>query len=71
MTLEGWSDRKIKWEGGKEKVGKFLGQKRGGKKLIISGREDVFFVHPENDFNDVILNWCIGGCWFTPAKFWF
>jgi hypothetical protein len=44
-----------------------LGQKRGEKKLIISGREDVFLVHLENGFNGIILNWCIGGCWFTPA----
>jgi len=33
-----------------------LGQRRGGKKLIISGREDVFLVHPENGFNSLILN---------------
>jgi hypothetical protein len=44
-----------------------LGQRRGGKKLIILGREDVFLVHPENGFNGLILNQCIGGCWFTPA----
>jgi hypothetical protein len=44
-----------------------LGQRRDKKKLIILGREDVFLVHPENgfnDFNDLIINWCIGGCWF-------
>jgi hypothetical protein len=39
------------------------------KKSIISGREDVFLVHPENGINSLILNWCIGGCWFTPAVF--
>jgi hypothetical protein len=44
-----------------------LGQRRDQYKLIISGREDVFLVHPENGFNGLILNWCIGGCWFTPA----
>jgi hypothetical protein len=20
-----------------------------------------------NSFNGLILNWCIGGCWFTPT----
>jgi hypothetical protein len=44
-----------------------LAQRRGGKKLIISGREDVFLVHLENGFNGLILNWCISGCWFIPA----
>jgi hypothetical protein len=29
--------------------------------------EDVFLVHPQNGLNGLILNWCIGGCWFTPA----
>jgi hypothetical protein len=37
------------------------------KKPIISGREDVFLVHPQNGFNGLILNWCIGGYWFTPT----
>jgi len=27
----------------------------------------VFSVHPQNDLNDLILNWCTDGCWFTPA----
>jgi hypothetical protein len=26
------------------------------KKLIISGREDVFLVHPQNGFNSLIFN---------------
>jgi hypothetical protein len=43
-----------------------LGQRRGGKK-IYAGREDGIFVHPENSLNGLIHNWCIGGCWFTPA----
>jgi hypothetical protein len=34
------------------------------KKKISTGREDV---HPQNGLNGLILNWCIGGCWFTPA----
>jgi hypothetical protein len=28
----------------------------------------VVLVHPQNGFNSLILNWCIGGCWFTPAE---
>jgi hypothetical protein len=43
-----------------------LGQKRSGKKKH-AGKEDGIFVHPQNGFNELILNWCIGGCWFTPA----
>jgi len=35
------------------------------EKKISMGREDV---HPQNGLNELILNWCIGGCWFTPAK---
>jgi hypothetical protein len=31
------------------------------------GRERCVFVHPQNSFNDLILNCCIGGCWFTPT----
>jgi hypothetical protein len=34
------------------------------KKKTLTGREDV---HPQNGLNGLILNWCIGGCWFTPA----
>jgi hypothetical protein len=34
------------------------------KKKSSTGREDV---HPQNRLNGLILNWCIGGCWFTPA----
>jgi hypothetical protein len=40
-----------------------VGQRRGEKKNT-SGREDV---HPQNRLNGLILNWCIGGCWFTPT----
>ncbi len=29
--------------------------------------KDVFLVHPQNGLNGLILNLCIGGCWFTPA----
>jgi len=34
------------------------------KKKISKGREDV---HPQNELNGLILNWCIEGCWFTPT----
>ncbi len=27
----------------------------------------MVLVHPQNGLNGLILNWCIGGCWFTPA----
>jgi hypothetical protein len=30
--------------------------------------EDVFLVNSQNGLNGLILNWCIGGCWFTPAE---
>jgi hypothetical protein len=55
-------------------VGLVRGREEGGgrefrgreevKKKISTGREDV---HPQNRLNRLILNWCIGGCWFTPA----
>jgi hypothetical protein len=32
------------------------------EKPITLGREDVF------GFNSLVLNWCIGGCWFILAK---
>jgi hypothetical protein len=47
--------------------GKYFGAEKRLKKPIILGREDVFLVHPQNGFNGYILNWCIGGCWFTLA----
>ncbi len=57
--------REVKaYVGGREK---FWGKKEIEKTLIISGRENVFFVHPQNGLNNLILNWCIGGCWFTLA----
>ncbi len=46
--------------GGRE-VGKNFGAEKGGEKLIILGKEDVFLVHLENNFNGLILNWCISG----------
>jgi hypothetical protein len=44
-----------------------LGQSRGGRKNIYLGSPDVVLVHPQNELNFLILNWCIGGCWFTPT----
>jgi hypothetical protein len=43
-----------------------LGQRRGLKNPWAR-QEDVFLVHPQNGLNGLILNWCIGGCCFTPA----
>jgi hypothetical protein len=28
---------------------------------------DVFGFIPKNGLNGLILNWWLGGCWFTPA----
>jgi len=47
----------------------FWGRVEVGKIYIYLGREDVVLVHPQNGFKSLILNWCIGGCWFTPALF--
>jgi hypothetical protein len=44
-----------------------LGQRRGLKNPYAR-EEDVFFIHPQNGLNGLILNWCTGGCWFTPAQ---
>jgi len=44
-----------------------LGQRRGLKNPWAR-QEDVFFVHPQNSLNGLILNWCIGGCCFTLAS---
>jgi len=56
-----------KYEGGGSRCkGKILGQGRGLKNPW-AGEEDVFLVHPQNGLNGLILNWCIGGCWFTAA----
>jgi hypothetical protein len=53
--------------GGRGEVGKNSGAEKRLKKINNFGQGDVFLVHPENDFNSLILDWCIGGCWFTPA----
>ncbi len=45
-----------------------FGEEKRWTKKIHAGREDGIFVHPQNDFNGLILNWCIGGCWFTLAS---
>jgi hypothetical protein len=47
--------------------GENFGVEKRWKKYIYLGREDGIFVHPENGLNGLIRNWCIGGCWFTPA----
>jgi hypothetical protein len=44
-----------------------LGQRRGLKNPWAR-EEDVFLIHPQNSLNGLILNWCTGGCWFTPAS---
>jgi hypothetical protein len=47
--------------------GENFGVEKRWKKNKNAGREDGIFVHPENGLNGLIHNWCIGGCWFTPA----
>jgi hypothetical protein len=44
-----------------------FGAEKRWKKKKHADKEDGIFVHPQNVFNGLILNWCIGGCWFTPA----
>jgi hypothetical protein len=41
--------------------GEFWGREEV-EKNFHAGREDGIFVHPQNSFNALILNWCIGGC---------
>jgi hypothetical protein len=64
---EGGDENKKGEVGGKEvgRRGKFWAEKRW-KETILASKEDVCLVHPQNGFNKLILNWCIGGCWFTP-----
>jgi hypothetical protein len=50
----------------REVGGENFGQRRGLKNPW-AGEEDVFLVHPQIGLNGLILKWCIGGCWFTPA----
>jgi len=47
--------------------GESFGAERRWKKKIHADREDGIFVHPQNGFKGLFLNWCIGGCWFTPG----
>jgi len=43
-----------------------LGAEKRAEKTQGRG-SDVFWVHPQNNLNSLILNWCTGGCWFTPV----
>jgi len=51
-----------------------LGQRRGPKKSWAGEEKNknallgCVWVHPQNSLNSLILNWCTGGCWFTPAS---
>jgi hypothetical protein len=42
--------------------GQKFGEEKRWKKKIHASREDGIFVHPQDDFNELIFNWCIGGC---------
>ncbi len=48
--------------------GENFGVEKRWEKNIYAGKEDGIFIHPENGLNGLICNWCIGGCWFTPAQ---
>ncbi len=41
--------------------GENFGVKKRWKKYIYAGREDGIFIHLENDLNELIHNWYIGG----------
>jgi len=43
-----------------------LGQRRD-EKTNNFGQGGCAVGSSQNGFNGLILNWCIGGCWFTPA----
>ncbi len=45
--------------------GENFGAEKRWKKKIHAAREDGIFVHPQNGFNEFIMNWCISVCWFT------
>jgi hypothetical protein len=30
----------------------------------------MFLIDPQNSLNGLIVNWGIGGCWFTPVGNW-
>jgi hypothetical protein len=47
--------------------GENFGVEKRWKEKNYEGKEDGIFVHLENGLNGFICNWCIGGCWFTPA----
>jgi hypothetical protein len=61
------NEARVLGRGGGTYEGKILGQRRGLKNPW-AGEEDGFLVHSQNGLNGLILNWCIGGCWFTPAQ---
>ncbi len=50
-----------------------MGQRRWLKKPWAGEEENknallgCVGVQPQNGLNGLILNWCTGGCWFTPA----
>jgi hypothetical protein len=53
-------------EVGRREVGEEYFGAKGGEKSLGRGRGCVL-VHLLNGLNGLILNWCTGGCWFTPA----
>ncbi len=45
--------------------GKLWGREEENKNALLGN----VWVHPQNGLNGLILNWCTGGCRFTPAMF--
>jgi len=50
----------------REVGGENFGTEKGAEKSLGRGRGCVSGSSPKQ-LNDLILNWCTGGCWFTPA----
>ncbi len=51
--------------GRREVGGENFGAKKGAAKSLGGGRGCVFG-SSQNGLNNLILNWCTGGYWFTP-----
>ncbi len=49
--------------------GRNFGAEKRVKKINNFGQGGCVFCSSQNGLNDLILNWCIGGCCLTPAGF--
>jgi hypothetical protein len=48
--------------------GRGLKKPWAGEEENKNAQAGCVWVHPQNGLNNLILNWCTGGCWFTPAS---